>query len=462
MDKKYGLALFIFRRDLRLEDNTALNQALMLSDRVIPLFIFDDRQISRQNKYRSLPALRFMLQSLGELTQHLKKATGSQLFFFHGDPQEIVDMLIKTLHIDALFVNRDYTPFSLKRDEALEHVCVHYNIPLLSFDDALLNPPEKLLTNNQTPYVIFTPFFKKAQTLPVARPEKLKGHNFYTKNIPGSITDYQTFFHELIPTYVEQVPLAGGRSEGLKLLKKVRSFENYNTTRDTVALPTTLLSAHNKFGTLSIREVYHAIMRNLSPSNGLLRNLYWRDFFTYIAYGSPFVFGHAFQEKYDSLMWEKRDAHFSAWCKGETGFPLVDAGIRELLATGFMHNRARMVVASFLVKDLRIDWRLGEQFFAQHLVDYDPAVNNGNWQWIASIGAGAQPYFRIFNPWLQQKNFDPQGTYIYRWIPELKKVPPVQLHRLAKMNISGYPRPLVNHHEEIEKTIQWYREAGPH
>jgi deoxyribodipyrimidine photo-lyase len=244
----------------------------------------------------------------------------------------------------------------------------------------------------------------------------------------------------------------GGRSGGIAILKTIDRFKDYEQQRDIPGLSaTTFLAPHNKFGTLSIREVYHTIKERFGSEHTLIRELYWRDFFTHIAWHFPHVFGHAFYRHYDAIKWENDNELFSAWCSGRTGFPIVDAGMRELVATGFMHNRVRMIVSSFLVKDLLISWQWGERFFAQHLTDYDPSVNNGNWQWAASTGCDAQPYFRIFNPWLQQKRFDPQCAYIKRWIPELSQYSAAEIHKLAdRAGPSGgrareYPAPVVQH-----------------
>jgi deoxyribodipyrimidine photo-lyase len=196
----------------------------------------------------------------------------------------------------------------------------------------------------------------------------------------------------------------------------------------------------------------------LGPGTELLRQLHWRDYFTQVAFYSPHVFGRAFKPKYNLLTWSGSTTHFAAWCAGRTGFPIVDAGMRELVATGFMHNRVRMIVSSFLVKDLHIDWRRGEQFFARNLVDYDPSVNNGNWQWAASTGCDAQPYFRIFNPWLQQQKYDPDCTYVKRWVPELRAVPPTTIHALPKKGpVGGYPSPIVDHAAESAAAKTRYR-----
>ncbi len=221
---------------------------------------------------------------------------------------------------------------------------------------------------------------------------------------------------------------------------------------------TSRLSAHLKFGTCSVREVYYAIVQQLSPEHPLLRQLYWRDFFTHIAFHYPHVFGKAFHPQYDNLVWDNNRGHFQRWAEGTTGFPIVDAGMRELNATGFMHNRVRMIVASFLTKDLHISWRWGERYFAQHLVDYDPAVNNGNWQWAASTGCDAQPYFRIFNPWLQQQKFDPDCQYIYRWIPELNGIPATIIHKWYSKHVDApYPAPMLDHARESQIAKERYK-----
>ena len=283
---------------------------------------------------------------------------------------------------------------------------------------------------------------KKAISYPIVNNFK----NYYTDHI---ISEYSP--EKLLSTYNENIFFHGGRRNGLTILKNIKEFKEYAQTRDIPAFPTTGLSAHNKFGTLSIREVYYSIKDVLGASHPLIKQLYWRDFYTQIADHFPHVFGHNFLKKYKKLAWRNNTEHFKRWCTGTTGFPIVDAGMRQLNATGWMHNRARMIVASFLTKDLLIDWRWGEFYFAKQLADYDPAVNNGNWQWAASTGCDAQPYFRIFNPWIQQKNFDPQCTYIKQWVPELFDIPPKVIHTLHKntVSIKDYPRPIVDHAEQV-------------
>jgi deoxyribodipyrimidine photo-lyase len=250
--------------------------------------------------------------------------------------------------------------------------------------------------------------------------------------------------------------------EALKILKKLSSFSQYQKLRDFPAEEfSTSLSPYMKFTVCSPREVYYAICDRLSSRHELIRALYWRDFFTCIAFFFPHVFKSSFNPKFDKLKWSNNKKAFERWCEGTTGFPIVDAGMRELNTTGYMHNRVRMITASFLIKDLHIDWRWGEKYFAQNLIDYDPAVNNGNWQWVASTGCDAQPYFRIFNPWSQQKKFDADCLYIKRWVPELEKVPIKNIHgwydEKLRTGSTNYPEPMIDHSEEAPIALNAYR-----
>lgn len=444
MSKPYQLALHIFRRDLRLQDNSALIEALTTSKRVIPCFIFDKRQIEA-NDYKSQHCIQFMITSLQDLAQQLTRQQG-RLYYFYGIAEDVVGQLLKTLPIDAVFVNRDYTPFSVTRDSRIAACCEQKNIPFHAYADALLHEPEQVHKADGLPYTIYTPFFKRAAQLPVSPPRTTHASNFYVEDIAG--TDQHTI-ENLAQQVNPDLAVKGGRREALALLKKISSLAQYAHDRDYPALnATSHLSAHHKFGTISIREVYQMITRTFGTKHTLINELYWRDFFTHIALHFPKVFGQAFQQQYANIAWQPHEAHFQRWREGNTGFPIVDAGMRELNSTGYMHNRVRMIVASFLCKDLLIDWRLGEKYFAQQLVDYDPCVNNGNWQWAASTGCDAQPYFRIFNPWLQQQKFDADCIYIKRFIPELNALSPREIHQwhqhmpLIKTN---YPKPMVEH-----------------
>ncbi len=450
----YSKSMFIFRRDLRLSDNRGLLAALANSKQVIACFIFDPAQITTANKYKSNHAIQFMVDSLTDLSQQLKQ-TGGNLYLFYGKPTDVINTVHKEIDVQAVFVNKDYTPFSQARDATIAAICKKNGIDFVSHHDALLNPPEATVKKDGKPYTIFTPYHKNAQTIPVAKPMSNKHTNYYTKPIANQ--------HEqgILATANPQLFATGGRQACKSILNSLAHYKNYETDRNLPAIDgTTGLSAHLKFGTCSVREIHQALTQHLGAKHPLIRQLYWRDFFTHIAYFFPHVFGHAFNKKYEYIAWSNNHQKFNAWCTGQTGFPIIDAGMRQLNETGWMHNRVRMIVASFLVKDLHIDWRLGEQYFATKLVDYDPAVNNGNWQWAASTGCDAQPYFRIFNPWLQQKNYDPVCTYIKKWVPELASLTPKEIHTWAvskKRLAVDYPKPIVAHKEVSKIAINLFK-----
>jgi deoxyribodipyrimidine photo-lyase len=444
--KPFSISIHIFRRDLRLNDNTALMAALEKSELVIPVFIFDERQLD--NPYRGHNAFQFMVTSLIELDQKLK-AKGSKLYFFKGVTHEVIDQLIKKAKPEALFFNRDYTPFSRERDEAISEVCQKHNIELNVYADALLNEPEMVHKDDGNPYTVFTPFMKKARHNAVSEPEHNLQSNYYNKKIdaPSSFRAPKS----LIKSHNQNLLVKGGRSEGIKLLEQLENMGDYETRRELPSVQgTSLLSAHHKFGTVSVRETYQKIASYFGKQHPMINELYWRDFFTHIVWHFPHVLGNAFRQKYDEIDWSHNEKNFERWSNGQTGFPIVDAGMRELVSTGYMHNRVRMITASFLTKDLHIDWRWGERFFANHLTDYDPAVNNGNWQWGASTGCDAQPYFRVFNPWNQQRRFDPECKYIKKWLPELKTCTAKQIHDIEKGKHpdTSYQKPMLDHKEE--------------
>jgi deoxyribodipyrimidine photo-lyase len=457
MNMYHSHALFIFRRDLRLEDNTGLLFALKHAAHVIPCFILTPEQLEH-NPYRSNHALQFMLESLEDLSQALQANKG-RLCLFLGSPDKVVTKLIQQQHIDAVVVNRDYTPYSIQRDAQIAAVCKNHEIAFYSHDDALLHPPEQTRKANGSPYVMFTPFYRHALSLKVAKPVPNLHTHYYKGSIDGSHD--LSLLKTLLPQKHVQAP--GGRAYALKILKNLKSFSQYQALRDIPSAScTTHLSPHLKFTTCSPREVYHAVYAQLGARSGLLQALYWRDFFSSIAFHFPHVFQGAFHSKFDQIKWSKSKQDFERWCIGTTGFPIVDAGMREMNQTGYMHNRVRMIAGSFLVKDLHLNWQWGEQYFATTLIDYDPAINNGNWQWIASTGCDSQPYFRIFNPWSQQIKFDPDCLYIKTWIPEVSHLAPQILHQwsLEKHHglCPGYPAPMLDHSEEAPLALKAYKE----
>ncbi len=385
-----------------------------------------------------------MHDSLKELDQDLRDQS-SALFLFQGKPHELVEQWVRKLGIEAIWVNRDYTPFSIQRDQAIQSACKKQGIAFHTCSDLLLNEPEESLKADGAPYTVFTPYFNRARTIKVNSVSKLTAGKGRLAS-PAKALKVSKLLESLIRNIPDYPSVRGGRKEAKKVLHRLSKLSNYANDRDIPSLESTShLSAHLKFGTCSVREAYWTIRRKLDPEHPLIRQLYWRDFLTQIAFHFPHVFGNSFKKKYGNVAWKQDDQAFELWENGQTGFPIVDAGMRQLNQTGFMHNRVRMVVASFLTKDMHIDWRWGERYFARRLVDYDPCVNNGNWQWAASTGCDAQPYFRIFNPWRQQERFDPDCEYIKKWIPELSSLSSRQIHRWEGDLGVDYPAPILDH-----------------
>lgn len=452
MNKRYSTSLFIFRRDLRLYDNSGLNEALRQSEQVLACFIFDPRQLE-PHPYQSQPGLQFMLEALLDLQRQFQAECG-RLHVYHDRPAAVIGNLRQRVGIQAVFVNRDYTPFSRQRDAELQRKCDELGLQFHCLGDVLLNEPEVLLKADGSAYQVFTAFYNRARQIPVQLPKALAA---------GRLIDDRVCDDNLIGALKKTHTncLRGGRQAALEKLEALGACQNYSQQRDFPSVSATSdLSAYLKFGCCSIREAYYAVVEKLGSEHPLLRQFYWRDFFTHIGFHFPHVFAHAFHRRYDAVVWRNNSDEFHAWTSGQTGFPIVDAGMRQLNQTGCMHNRVRMIVASFLVKDLQISWRWGERYFAQHLLDYDPCVNNGNWQWAASTGCDAQPYFRIFNPWLQQKKFDPECVYIKRWLPELRSYAEAVIHNWHKQPLVGdYPPPIVAHGMRSQQTKTLFRQS---
>ena len=537
LQRKYQKSIFIFRRDLRLKDNTALINALYSSNLVYCFFILDsnillsnslyssfslpiDPILLLKRKQRRLHLLRFLKESLLDLQKQFDKldiekekvgennlSISSNLTFLLGDPVSTIKKIIQTdKKIEAVFVNRDYTPYSIERDRSIKEICRSFNIDFIECPDILINEPEEILNSANEPFKVFSHYYNKAIEKPLRKEssvdiKKYKINTISFDNINNSkklkninsierINNIEEFFSQIInvqspginnttslssPT---QLLLIGTRKKYRELISTLKyKFNKDNKQKEHINLldnAASHISPYLKFGICSIREVYSAIQKELGFNHRLVRQLYWRDFYVYIGFYFPFVFNSPFQERYrrksktNVIQWKNDPHEFEIWCNGKTGFPIVDAGMRELNETGYMHNRVRLITASFLVKDLHIDWRYGERYFALKLVDYDPSINNGNWQWVASTGCDAQPFFRIFNPWLQQKKFDPNCNYIKKWIPELQGTPVNLIHewyntvnstidKSTKLSqIENYPRPIVEHQKEIIVTRELY------
>lgn len=455
---KHKKSLFIHRRDLRLQDNTGLMEALNNSDTVICCFIMTPTQLTNKNDYKSNNAIQFMFESLDELDQDLRNKS-SKLFYFYGEPHKVINKLINQHKIDAVYINADYTPYSIKRDNKIKSICQKKKISFHIFHDDLLHKIASILTNNNTIYEKFTPYFRKARKEKVTKPKRNNYLNYYTKSFKDDSNKKSKFINKN-----ENINIHGGRNNALKILNNLNKFKNYNKKRNYLTYETTNLSAYIKFGCVSIREVYDKMQEKLNKNNDLFKQLYWRDFYYNIALNFPHVFGEAMKKQYNKIKWENNRTLFSKWKEGQTGYPIVDAGIREMNITGFMHNRTRLITSNFLIKLLLIDWRWGEKYFATQLVDYDPSVNNGNWQWSASSGADSQPYFRIFNPWTQGEDYDKECEYIKHWIPELKNIPNDHIHKWykyhQKYNIN-YPKPCVDYEKQRREGKKMYKKALP-
>ena len=403
--------VFIFRRDLRIFDNTALNLLSKISNDITPIFIFNPDQIfPDKNPYFSNNAVQFMIQSLKSLEKNIK------INYFEGYDIDVLDKLHNKYNITNIAFNIDYTPFARKRDNLIIEWCKKKNINVITAEDYTLFKIGTILNKAGNPFQVFTAFYNTIIKYDVQKPKKNK--KIKSKIIINDNNDINKYY-----VYNKYVTLKGGRKYALMRLKK--NYDDYDKLRDYPALDkTTKLSPYIKFGCISIRETYHKF------NKGLQRELIWREFYANILYHYPHVLGNSFKLKYNNIKWENNIELFNKWCSGTTGFPIIDAGMRQLNKSGWMHNRIRMIVATFLTKDLLIDWRWGEKYFAKHLVDYDPASNNGGWQWCASTGTDSQPYFRIFNPTTQIQKYDKNYEYIKKWCPEYKLYKPIINHNI--------------------------------
>lgn len=431
---KEKIAICWFRRDLRLEDNAALYYALKSGYRVLPLFIFDTIILSKlENKHDQ--RVQFIHHSLEKLHQQLI-SMGSTLHVEYGSPLESWNKLLECYSIAEVYANHDYEKYAIERDKQVQVLLNERGIAFYSYKDQTIFEKSEVLSAGGTPYTVFTPYSRKwKETLT----------DFYLKSYPT-----EQHFGNFVKTEVRQLPtiesigFQGVRGSFPSVDVSEGLIKNYAETRDIPSvLGTSRLSVHLRFGTISIRKL---AQKALLLNEKFLNELIWRDFYMNILWHFPHINeGKAFRKEYDRIEWRQDERDFRRWCEGKTGFPIVDAGMRELNATGFMHNRVRMIVASFLVKDLLLDWRLGEAYFAEKLLDFDFSANNGGWQWAAGSGCDAAPYFRIFNPDSQTKKFDPDLKYIKRWIPEL--------------NSFEYPRPIVDHAKARERTLAAYKKG---
>ncbi len=416
MNNRFPLVIFWFRRDLRLTDNAGLFAALSSEYNVLPIFIFDNDILDKLDKKSDI-RISFIIEALNQLNKKLIER-GTSLLVLQGKPLNVFHDLIKKYNIKGVYTNEDYEPYGIKRDnEIVELLKSNNGITLFSFKDHVIFSNDNLLSGVGKSYTVFTPYSKRWK-------ETLQDHDLITYKS-------ETIRDKWVVRDGREVPKAG--KLGFKAFRNIYSAPSlnkdivvdYHLNRDYPAVNgTTLLGAHLRFGTISIREcVRFALDNNMIWLNQLI----WRDFFIQILWRYPRVVDHSFREKFDRIEWLNDEHDFERWKNGATGVPMVDAGMRQLNKTGYMHNRVRMIVASFLTKHLLIDWRWGEAYFASKLLDYELASNNGNWQWAAGSGVDPSPWFRIFNPVLQSKKFDPSGSYIKQWVPEYETLHYVNL-----------------------------------
>ena len=424
--KTYKQGLFIFHRDLRIQDNTTLIEALKTCHKVYCCFIFTKEQASSENRFRSLNALSFMIESLEDLMASL-----GELAFFYGPSESyVLEKLLEKVPVECIFYNNDYTPYAVERESKIKELCKINDIHICSKPDLYLQEPGSIISQgSQEAYKKFTPFYEtvlKKPVLPVARSGSLEPLSHFPKNpFQKTLASIKTMI--LPKTIYGSRIVIGGRQAAIKVLNRsLQTQAEYGKTRDYMSKPCSQLSAYIKFGNLSIREVYEAFNKKFGARCEFIRQLYWRDFYAHLLFAFPKGLDG---EHFKGIRWTQSKSWFQAWSSGKTGFPIIDASIREIIETGYMHNRGRMVVASFLTKTLGLSWKLGEHFFATHLTDYDVASNNGNWQNISSTGVYAEAYFRDMNPWIQSKKFDPDCEYIKKWVPELSEFEPSVIHK---------------------------------
>ena len=427
------VTIFWFRRDLRLEDNCGLYHALKSDKKVVPIFIFDETIVNKLPKNDARVA--FIHQELEKIHHQLLK-THSSLFVYFGKPLEVFKEVIQNFNVESVFTNRDYEPYALQRDEEIKTFLTSKNILFKTYKDQVFFEKDEIVKQDQTPYKVYTPYAKKW-----LEGFTKKGITFYPSE------EYIQNFIPKEPQKIITLKELGFEKSTIQVAPYSFSSQFVNNYEETRNFPaknsTSKLGTHLRFGTVSVRKILNQASKNKNTT--FLKELIWREFFMQILWHFPKTTKESFKPAYDKIQWRNNENEFEAWCQGKTGYPLVDAGIRELNLTGFMHNRVRMLVGSFLCKHLLIDWRWGEAYFAEKLHDYELSSNVGNWQWVAGCGVDAAPYFRIFNPTTQIIKFDKELQYIKKWVPDFQEL--------------TYPRQIVEHTFARDRCLQTYKEA---
>lgn len=426
------MTVFWFRRDLRIDDNTALFHALNENEAVLPIFIFDKNILEHLPKNDA--RVTFIQKELSKINKELEKYNSS-LAVFYGHPITVFNQLTSEYNIKNVYTNHDYEPAARKRDKAINELLKSKNCSFKTCKDQVIFEKSDIVKDDGSPYVVYTPYSKKWKE----KVKKIEIIHYPSEKLLTKCIQHNNPFLDLDDIGFEKSTIQLQNYDISENLVK-----NYESTRNFPSVKgTSLLGIHLRFGTISIRKLVKYALN--FPNETFLNELIWREFFMQILWHFPHTTTKSFKEKYEGIQWDNNEEWFKKWCEGKTGYPFVDAGMRELNATGHMHNRVRMIVASFLCKHLLIDWRWGEAYFALKLLDYEQASNVGNWQWAAGSGVDAAPYFRIFNPTEQIKKFDKDLKYIKKWLPELETL--------------YYPKPIVEHKIAREKCLRTYKEA---
>ncbi len=431
---KQPINIFWFRRDLRLDDNVGFYEALKGKNPVLPIFIFDSEILDKfpENDAR----VTFIYETLQDMRKVLQDEHNSSIAMYHGKPIEIYKALVEEYNINTVFTNHDYEPYATERDDNIKAFLSENDIEFNTFKDQVIFERDEVVKGDGNPYVVYTPYMKTWK-------EKFKSHDleiFYTNSYLDNLVE-----HTRLPNLsLSDIGFTKSNQEIKPYTVTPTLIQEYEDTRNFPAKDaTSRLGPHLRFGTVSIRKM---VKKAIAEKNEIFwQELIWREFFMQILWHFPHTVKDSFKSKYDRIQWRNNEDEFNAWCEGKTGYPLVDAGMRQLNETGFMHNRVRMLVGSFLCKHLLIDWRWGEAYFAEKLLDYEMASNIGNWQWVAGSGVDAAPYFRIFNPTTQIQKFDKDLNYIKTWVPDFQEL--------------TYPEPIVDHKMARERCLDVYKAA---
>lgn len=460
MATKFENGLFIFRRDLRLTDNNGLNLLNSKCKNIYTIFIFTPEQVGNANKYKSDNAVQFMIESLQDLAANISKM-GGQLYTFYGHNDAVIANCIKSWNIDVVCFNLDITPYARERDFKIAQLCEKMETQLMYDHDYYLCEPGTVVTGGGTPYLKFTPYYEKAKKLKVespAGPRKLHLSKS-SAQIPNKITLEQAM-KKFVGKENADILVHGGSENALKALKTaIKTQAQYAKTHNDLDKPTSRLSSYINFGCLSIREIYYSF----KSKTDFIRQLYWGSFYANVLYNYPQIIHKSLNAKYDNIKWNHNEGWFKKWCDGHTNFPIVDACMQELNTTGFLHGRGRLIVASFLVKTMLINYKKGEKYFANNLTDYNVTNNLNNWMWVTGNGASSQEYFKIFNPWSQSIEHDPDAVYIKKWLPQLRDVPAKAIHTWYKewenYKDTGYGKPILDYDEQKKLALDMYRKA---